>query len=428
MANANRGLGRGLGALLGDAALQTESADSLYLPISQVESCAGQPRKHFDDAALADLADSIREHGIIQPLTVRKLASGYYQIIAGERRWRAARLAGLTQVPAIVIEADDRKAMELALIENLQREDLNPIEEAEGYKTLIETYHMTQEDAAATIGKSRPAVANAMRLLTLDESVREAVKDGRLSAGHARALLPLPAARQREAAETIAAQGLSVRQTETLVKRLTTEKKEREPSIEEITHKLHAHIAEEELAQSLGRGVKIVAGRKKGRIELDYYDMDDLNDLLDALGDLAAAQKWRNQKVTDFIHEAPPPENPKPAAPEKPTSEKERQKRVYAYIAVLFTVAFILILWSFLANHRSNQQVIDQLKGSTSMMQSTLEQNAKLEAEVKALETQVEELEQTLAETEDALSAAREEAEKYRALYEELAGEESGTP
>ena len=177
MANANRGLGRGLGALLGDAALQTESADSLYLPISQVESCAGQPRKHFDD----DLADSIREHGIIQPLTVRKLASGYYQIIAGERRWRAARLAGLTQVPAIVIEADDRKAMELALIENLQREDLNPIEEAEGYKTLIETYHMTQEDAAATVGKSRPAVANAMRLLTLDESGegRQAVRGPR---------------------------------------------------------------------------------------------------------------------------------------------------------------------------------------------------------------------------------------------------------
>ena len=275
MANANRGLGRGLGALLGDAALQTETADSLYLPISQVESCAGQPRKHFDDAALADLADSIREHGIIQPLTVRKLASGYYQIIAGERRWRAARMAGLSEVPAIVIEADDRKAMELALIENL---------------------HMTQEGAAATVGKSRPAVANAMRLLTLDESVREAVKDGRLSAGHARALLPLPAARQREAAEAIAAQGLSVRQTEALVKRLTTEKKEREPSIEEITHKLHAHIAEEELAQSLGRGVKIVAGRKKGRIELDYYDMDDLNDLLDALGTLQQRKNGGTKK------------------------------------------------------------------------------------------------------------------------------------
>ena len=150
--------------------------------------------------------------------------------------------------------------------------------------------------AAATVGKSRPAVANAMRLLTLDESVREAVKDGRLSAGHARALLPLPAARQREAAEAIAAQGLSVRQTEALVKRLTTEKKEREPSIEEITHKLHAHIAEEELAQSLGRGVKIVAGRKKGRIELDYYDMDDLNDLLDALGTLQQRKNGGTKK------------------------------------------------------------------------------------------------------------------------------------
>ena len=149
---------------------------------------------------------------------------------------------------------------------------------------------------AATVGKSRPAVANAMRLLTLDESVREAVKDGRLSAGHARALLPLPAARQREAAETIAAQGLSVRQTEALVKRLTAEKKEREPSIEEITHKLHAHIAEEELAQSLGRGVKIVAGRKKGRIELDYYDMDDLNDLLDALGTLQQRKNGGTKK------------------------------------------------------------------------------------------------------------------------------------
>ena len=134
MANANRGLGRGLGALLGDAALQTESADSLYLPISQVESCAGQPRKHFDDAALADLADSIREHGIIQPLTVREMPNGYYQIIAGERRWRAARMANLSDVPAVIIEADDKKAMELALIENLQRADLTPIEEARGYQ------------------------------------------------------------------------------------------------------------------------------------------------------------------------------------------------------------------------------------------------------------------------------------------------------
>ena len=266
-----------------------------YIPINDIRPNPQQPRRRFDQDGLRELSESIAAYGILQPLTVRA-QNGGYELVAGERRWRAARMAGLTQVPAVVIEADDRKAMELALIENLQREDLNPIEEAEGYKTLIETYHMTQEDAAATVGKSRPAVANAMRLLTLDESVREAVKDGRLSAGHARALLPLPAARQREAAETIAAQGLSVRQTEALVKRLTTEKKEREPSIEEITHKLHAHIAEEELAQSLGRGVKIVAGRKKGRIELDYYDMDDLNDLLDALGTLQQRKNGGTKK------------------------------------------------------------------------------------------------------------------------------------
>lgn len=295
MANANRGLGKGLGALLGSDALQAEPSDSLYLPIAQVESCAGQPRKYFDDAALAELADSIREHGVIQPLTVRKLASGYYQIIAGERRWRAARLAGLTQVPAIVIEADDRKAMELALIENLQREDLNPIEEAEGYKTLIETYHLTQEDTAATVGKSRSAVANALRLLALEESVRKDLESGSLSAGHARALLPLSPAKQREAADLILSQQLNVRQTEALVKRMSAEKKTHELTPEEMTHQLHAHMAEEELTQSLGRSVKIVQGRKKGRIELDYYDLDDLNDLIDAL---ATLQRRKNNGGT----------------------------------------------------------------------------------------------------------------------------------
>ena len=175
------GLGRGLGALLGDDVMKTESSGSLSLPISQVETCSSQPRKRFDDESLQELADSISQHGIIQPLTVRKLSSGYYQIIAGERRWRAARLAGLQEVPVIVIEADDRKAAELAMIENLQREDLNPMEEAAGFQSLIESYHMTQEEAAQRVSRSRPAVANAMRLLTLDESVREAVKDGRLS-------------------------------------------------------------------------------------------------------------------------------------------------------------------------------------------------------------------------------------------------------
>ena len=163
MANASKGLGRGLAALLGDDVMTPEEEKtSLYLPISQVESCASQPRKQFDPDALADLADSIREHGIIQPLTVRKLQSGYYQIIAGERRWRAARMAGLSEVPAIVIEADDRKAMELAMIENLQREDLNPMEEAEGYQTLMQQYNMTQEETAQRVGSQRHAPAEAV--------------------------------------------------------------------------------------------------------------------------------------------------------------------------------------------------------------------------------------------------------------------------
>ena len=183
------GLGRGLGALLGDDVMKTESSGSLSLPISQVETCSSQPRKRFDDESLQELADSISQHGIIQPLTVRKLSSGYYQIIAGERRWRAARLAGLQEVPVIVIEADDRKAAELAMIENLQREDLNPMEEAAGFQSLIESYHMTQEEAAQRVGKSRSAVTNALRLLGLTPSVRKLVEEGKLSAGHARAVL-----------------------------------------------------------------------------------------------------------------------------------------------------------------------------------------------------------------------------------------------
>ena len=247
------GLGRGLGALLGDDVLKAESTGSLYLPISQVESCSSQPRKHFDEASLAELADSIREHGIIQPLTVRKLASGYYQIIAGERRWRAARLAGLQEVPVIVMEADDRKAAELAMIENLQREDLNPIEEAAGFQSLMETYHMTQEEAASRVGKSRSAVANALRLLSLTPPVAKLVEEGKLSAGHARALLPLSPALQENAAGAVISGGLSVRQTEACL--------------------LYTSDAADE-----------------GRIELEYYGIDDLNDLLEALAMLRAKQ------------------------------------------------------------------------------------------------------------------------------------------
>lgn len=287
------GLGRGLGALLGDDVLQAESTGSLYLPISQVESCSSQPRKSFDEASLAELADSIREHGIIQPLTVRKLASGYYQIIAGERRWRAARIAGLQEVPVIVIEADDRKAAELAMIENLQREDLNPMEEAAGFQSLIETYHMTQEEAARQVGKSRSAVTNSLRLLSLTPAVRQLVEEGKLSAGHARALLPLSPALQENAANAVVAGGLSVRQTEALAKKLSAEKKpEKEPDPQRVDY---AAEAQRELTSRLGRGVRIVSGRKKGRIELEYYGMDDLNDLLEAL---ALLQVHKSKEVT----------------------------------------------------------------------------------------------------------------------------------
>ena len=212
---------------------------------------------------------------------MRKLQSGYYQIIAGERRWRAARMAGLTQVPAVVIEADDRKAMELAMIENLQREDLNPIEEAEGYRVLTEQYGMTQDECAQRVGKSRPAVANALRLLGLTEAVRAMVEDGRLSAGHARALVTLGARQQQAAAETVVKDALSVRQTELLVKKLTAEKKEKpQPDALSVNY---VEEAARELGEKLGRPCRIVNGKKKGRIELEYYGTDDLNALLEAL-------------------------------------------------------------------------------------------------------------------------------------------------
>lgn len=282
------GLGRGLGALLGDDVMKTESSGSLSLPISQVETCSSQPRKRFDDESLQELADSISQHGIIQPLTVRKLSSGYYQIIAGERRWRAARLAGLQEVPVIVIEADDRKVAELAMIENLQREDLNPMEEAAGFQSLIESYHMTQEEAAQRVGKSRSAVTNALRLLGLTPSVRKLVEEGKLSAGHARALVPLSPSLQESAANAIVSGGLSVRQTEALVKRLSAEKKEAQ--VKDPDEVDYLAEAQNELKARLCRGVKIVPGRKKGRIELEYYGMDDLNDLLDALAVIKVSQ------------------------------------------------------------------------------------------------------------------------------------------
>ncbi len=253
----NKGLGKGLGALLGESAMQPVNQQSpLLLPLQKIEPNRLQPRRNFDEEELSALADSIRQHGVIQPLTVRLLDSGYYQIIAGERRWRAARLAGLREVPVVVIEADDKKAMELALIENLQRADLTPIEEARGYQQLIGEYGLTQE------------------LLAL-------VEEGKLTAGHARAILSLKEKPQQLAvAQKVINLQLSVRQTEAMCKKLSKAVKTPEPKPVEVDYLAEC---EKSLSRRLGRGVKIVSGKRKGKIELEYYGQEDLQRLYEAL-------------------------------------------------------------------------------------------------------------------------------------------------
>ena len=277
-----KGLGKGMGALFGDIVEERNDSPYKLLPIHKVEPNPDQPRKDFDEEELQALADSIAQHGVVQPLTVRQLSSGYYQIIAGERRWRASRLAGLKDIPAVIIEADDRKVMELALIENLQRQDLNPVEEALGYQALINEYGLTQEEAAKQVGKSRPAVANALRLLTLCPDVLEQVRSGAISAGHARAILMLKTDKQqKEAGQKIAALGLSVRQAELLCKNLA---KGPVGSQQTITLAVdYVAECEKALSKQLGRGVKIVNGKRKGRFELEFYGQEDLQILLDAL-------------------------------------------------------------------------------------------------------------------------------------------------
>ena len=278
----NKGLGKGLGALLGDFAEEPVSGSAYrLLPIYKVEPNPDQPRRDFDEEELQALSESIAAHGVIQPLTVREMPNGYYQIIAGERRWRAARMANISDVPVIVVEADDRKAMELALIENLQRQDLNPVEEALGYQSLIEEYGLTQEEAASRVGKSRPAVANALRLLGLCPEVLELLKTGALSAGHARAVLTLKTEKQQlEAAKKIIALSLSVRQAETLCKNMG---KPPAPKKEPVFEVNYVAECEKNLSKHLGRGVKIVNGKRKGRFELEFYGPEDLQRLLDAL-------------------------------------------------------------------------------------------------------------------------------------------------
>ena len=277
-----KGLGKGLGALLGDFDEGSQEENGLKkLPLHKIEPNPDQPRRDFDPEELEELAESIRTHGVIQPLTVREMPNGYYQIIAGERRWRASRLAGLEEIPAVIIEADDKKAMELALIENLQRSDLNPVEEANGYDSLIREYGLTQEEAAARVGKSRPAVANALRLLNLCEGVLDKVRSGELTAGHARAILQLKSEKkQLEAAQKISALGLSVRQAEMLCKNMTREPEKQPPIVLEVNYVAEC---EKNLSKHLGRGVKIVNGKRKGHFELEFYGQDDLQVLLDAL-------------------------------------------------------------------------------------------------------------------------------------------------
>lgn len=274
-------MGRGLSSLLGDAANAPESS-VILLPLSQIEPGLRQPRKHFDAESLEELASSIRQHGILQPITVRRLDSGYYQIVAGERRWRAAKLAKLSQIPVNVIEADDQTVMELALIENLQREDLNPMEEAAGYRALMEDHAITQEEASQRVGKSRSAVANALRLLSLPTELQWLLEQGTLSAGHGRALLPLTGEQQLALAEKIVRMELSVRETEAQVKQLQREEvpvETRAPS----PIALYLEEAERALSGNLGRKVKIAHGKRKGKIELEYYGQEDLQTLLDAL-------------------------------------------------------------------------------------------------------------------------------------------------
>ena len=283
------GLGRGLNALLGSPGIQDQGDGAVSLPISQVEPGLNQPRKRFDPETLAELADSIRIHGIIQPLTVRRLSTGYYQIIAGERRWRAAKDAGLREVPVVIIEADDKKVMEIGLIENLQREDLNPVEEAQGYQTLMEEYGLTQEQVAQQMGKSRPAITNTLRLLALPPEVMGLLEEGVLSAGHARAILGAPtAALQREAAKKVVDGQLSVRQTEALIKALQKEKPDK-PKEQGPDLSLYLGELEKDLSGRLGRKVKIAHRGKKGRIELEYYNEQDLEALLELL------QRLRNE-------------------------------------------------------------------------------------------------------------------------------------
>ena len=274
-----KGLGKGLNAIFRDEAAAEESVKGLRL--SDVEPNKDQPRHEFDAEKLSDLAESIKQHGVITPITVRRTGDTY-QIIAGERRWRAARMAGLSEIPAIVLEADDKKTYELALIENLQREDLNPIEEAEGYFTLIERMGLTQSEASERIGRSRSAIANSIRLLALPEEIKEMLSAGELTAGHARALLPLESEKKiKEAAAQVVLKELSVRETEELVKNLLKEPKEAAKKNDMTA--IYIKKLEQDMSSSTGHRISIKHGAKKGKLTIEYYGNEDLEKVCEAL-------------------------------------------------------------------------------------------------------------------------------------------------
>lgn len=273
------GLGRGLDSLFAENAVE-ERASAIAIRITEIEPNKGQPRKQFDETALAELAASVAQHGVLQPLLVRPLPNGQYQLVAGERRWRAARMAGLQEVPAVVREMSEQEAAELALIENLQRQDLNPMEEAQGYRTLMESYGLTQEETAKAVNKSRPAVANALRLLSLPGSLTSLVESGELSAGHARALLSFETKEQQEAAaKAVLSQGLSVRALENMAKKARTPRRERAHT------RRDTFFDEVELALSehLGRKIKVSAKENVGVLEIEFYGKEDLTVLANLL-------------------------------------------------------------------------------------------------------------------------------------------------
>lgn len=292
-----KGLGTGLSALFGEDLLEDDGSGELVsVPILRVEPRSEQPRKSFDESALQELADSIAQFGLIQPIVARRLDNGYYQIIAGERRWRASRMAGLTEVPVRVLDADDRRTAELALVENLQREDLNPIEEAKGLQALIEQYGLTQDEAAKSVGRSRPAVANSLRLLSLCGEVLKLVEEMRLSAGHARALLPVTDAKlQTELANRVIAEGLSVRKTEQLVAKTLKKLSEPEPEPADTALVDYAADTADYLSRVLARRVQLDVGKRSGgKITLEFYDADDREALIDNLARMG--KSWQENK------------------------------------------------------------------------------------------------------------------------------------